>query len=159
MSRKQKASHQVVILPNGKTWDKPPTKIHRFKFGENRNAIITVSYTVGQLPVKLYCLGRVVKENGIFKTMKVHCPSVNITCRITGENSGRVCAQSFCKPQDQFCSQTGVHLAMKHLFRHDKALKGDTNKQLLNYEDRCIIMQQLCPWLFKKKLTPAVVSK
>jgi hypothetical protein len=141
-------------LPSGKTWWRPATKSYTVDLGNGREASVTVSFGLGNVPAKLYCLGRVVRnEDGTPKTMNVRVQCATIKCKVSGKgNTGEIKASSYCKPPDQFCVQTGTHLALKHLFRRDSEADA-----ILSGTERRAILEAVCPWLVanaKKAVTP-----
>lgn len=133
-----------VTLPNGKTWFRPANRNYLVDLGNGREAIVTVSFGLGTVPAKLYCLGRVVRDtDGNPRTMNVRVQSTTIKCKVSGKgNTAEIKANSFCKPPDQFCAHTGTHLALKHLFRHD-----NESESVLSGTERAMILGAVCPWL------------
>lgn len=133
-----------VTLPSGKTWQRPAGRHYMVNLDSNRVAIITISFGMGTVPAKLYCLGRLVRDtNGAPRTMNVRVQATTIKCKVEGTgNTGEIKAQSYCKPPDLFCVRTGVHLALKHLFRHDSEAEA-----ILTGPERALILGTICPWL------------
>jgi hypothetical protein len=147
-----------VTLPSGKQWWRPATRTYLVQLSSGREATITVSFGLGNVPAKLYCLGRVVRNtDGTPRTMNVRVQTTTVKCKVEGKgNTGEIKANSYCKPPDQFCVQTGTHLAVKHLFRHDSEAEA-----ILSGPERRAILEAVCPWLVSnvKPVTPAATLK
>jgi hypothetical protein len=152
------AGKSAVTLPNGKTWQRPATRNYKVDLGKGREATLSVSFGMGSVPAKLYCLGRLVRDtDGNPRTMNVRVQAVTIKCKVTGPfNTGEIKASSYCKPPDQFCTQTGTHLALKHLFRRDSE---DNTDAILDATERSLVFAAVCPWLGVKVKTAPVLAK
>lgn len=143
-----------VTLPSGKLWHRPSNRSYVVDLGNGREATVTVSFGMGTVPAKLYCLGHVVRDtDGNPRTMNVRVQATTIKCKVTGKgNTGEIKAQSFCKPPDLFCIHTGTHLALKHLYRHDSDAEA-----ILTGPERALILGAVCPWLVANN-KPKVVT-
>lgn len=145
-----------LTLPSGKTWQRPANRSYTITLDDVREATITISFGIGSVPAKLYCLGRLVRDtDGTPRTMNVRVQATTIKCKVTGKgNTGEIKASSYCKPPDAFCTNTGIHLALKHLFRHDSEAEA-----ILSSSERALILGTVCPWLGSKGKTTKTTAR
>jgi hypothetical protein len=141
----------------------PPSGFRRTIELSDGKAQIRVSHRFDTIDVKLRALGHLLRDShgnildaslgrylrdkeGRIKTEKYTVPSTHIQVKLADGTVLR--ARSCCKPPDNFNAQFGIERAVKRL-----GLKDDKGRRTLASDDRRKIVECLCPYFFKKRLT------